>query len=113
MKITYDNFLTALCSYIDSDIMEKLPRNRRLLLGIAIMALPAYLTNKVRTYSELLKTLNIIDGDFVDLDELEATGKQLLEKYGNYEMKLMDLTIAITQDDICRLCQSARNLANS
>jgi hypothetical protein len=113
MKITYDSFLTALCSYIDSDIMEKLPRNRRLLLGIAIMALPAWLTNKIRNYSELLETLNIIDGDFVDLDELEAVGKQLLEKYGNYELKLMDLAITITQDDICRLCQSARNLANS
>jgi hypothetical protein len=113
MRISYDNFLTALCSYIDTAIMEKLPRNRRLLLGIAIMALPAWLTNKVRTYSELLETLHIIDGDFIDLDELEATGKTLLEKYGNYELNLMDIAITITEDDICRLCQSARNLANS
>lgn len=112
MRISYDHFLTALCSFVETEIMEKLPRNRRLLLGVAIIALPSWLTKKVREYSELLDTLNIMEDDQIDIDELEELGKKLLTKYGNYEIKLMDLVINITADDVCRLCQSARNLAN-
>lgn len=113
MKISYDNFLTALCSFVETDIMEKLPRNRRLLLGVAIIALPSWLTKKVRDYSELLDALNVMDDNHIDIDELEELGKKLLTKYGNYEIKLMDLSILITADDVSRLCQVARNLANT
>ena len=111
MRVKFDTFTTAVCKYIDTDIINKAPRNRRLLLGVAVMATPNFLSKKCKEYNQLLSSLGIIDEDNkVDLDSLESVGTELMDKYGSYQMKLLDMEINITKDDISRLCQMCRNM---
>lgn len=111
MKIRFDSFTTALCSYMETDIIEKLPQNRKLLMGVAVMAIPIMLSKKVNDYSELLCSLNVVDCDnYVDIDVLEDIGYKLIDKYGSYQMKFMDITINISKDDITKLCASCRTI---
>ena len=111
MRVKFDTFTTAVCKYIDTDIINKAPRNRRLLLGVAVMATPNFLSKKCKEHCQLLSSLGIIDEDNkVDLDSLESVGTELMDKYGSYQMKILDMEINITKDDISRLCQMCRNM---
>lgn len=111
MKVKFDSFTTALCSYVETDIIGKLPQNKKLLMGIAVMAIPLLLSKKVNDYSELLCTLGVMDSsNCVDVDILEDTGYQLMDKYGSYQIKLMDMLIDITKDDITKLCALCRRI---
>lgn len=111
MKIKFDTFTTAVCKYIDTDIINKAPRNRRLLLGVAVMATPNFLTQKARDYNKLLSSLEVIDEDNkIDIDTLESVGTELMNKYGSYQLKILDMAIDITRDDVSRLCQLCRNM---
>ncbi len=109
--ITFDNFSSAVCKYMDTDIINKAPRNRRLLLGVAVMATPSFLEKKAKEYKQLLLALNVMDEDNnIDVDSLESVGTELINKYGSYQLKVLDIEINITKDDIARLCQMCRNM---
>lgn len=109
MKVTFDIFTTALCSYIDSDIIAKLPNNKRFLMGVAVMAIPLILSKKVNDYSDILCTLGVMDEEnCIDVDNLEEVATKLMNKYGCYQFKLMDLLVDVKEDDILKLCAKCR-----
>lgn len=110
MKISFDTFKTVVCRYMDTDIIDKAPRNRRLLLGIGVMLAPSFLDKQVNAYLPVLCTLNVIDEDKqINVDTLEDVATKLIDKYGSYQMKLLDITVDITREDVIKFCQMCRN----
>lgn len=110
MKIPFDTFKTVVCRYMDTDIIDKAPRNRRLLLGIGVMLAPTFLDKQVNEHLSLLCTLGVIDEEKqVDVDTLEDVTTKLIDKYGSYQMNVLDMTIDLTKEDVAKLSQMCRN----
>lgn len=95
---------------MDADIVHKAPQNRRLLLGAISLVAPSVLDKKVREFLPVLQTMGIMDGEgMVDVDRLETLCVDLVKKYGRYEMKIVDVTVSIGEEDIRRFLTICRN----
>lgn len=111
MVVSFDSFTTAIGAYIESEIVQKAPSNRRLLLGAVAMVAPAIVARKANDYSQYVKAIGMIDEEGnIEIDALEDMGTKLIEKYGQYQFKLLDVSVNITKEDVISFCQMLRNM---
>ncbi len=111
VMIPFDAFKAAVCEYLEANLVQRTPQNRRILAGgFVMLVVPMFLEKKVRALQPYLVELELMDGEgMVNVDKMETVGVDLLKKYGRYEMKVWDLDVAVDEDDIRRFATMCRN----
>ena len=79
-------------------------------LGAIALVAPSFLDKQIQDHSSILQTMGIMDEQkMVDVDRLESLCVDLVKKYGRYEMKILDVSITIGEEDVRRFLTICRN----
>lgn len=113
--VEFASFMEALGSYIDTEIVQKAPRDRRMSMGVVALAAPMVLTRKANENAGLLRDMGLVDESMaVDVDALEDFLSKLMDRYGPYRFEIPKpfggLSVELTKDDVARFCQTCRNI---
>lgn len=109
MKVTLEALKTAICSFMDSDIISKAPQNKRFLFGAVTMMLPHIVDDKYHELMPYLKTMELVcDDGMIDIDKAEMEIVKIMDKYGSYSITMLGATISLNQADVHHLAELAR-----
>lgn len=111
MIVRLDSIKKAVCSFMETEILSKVPNGKKLVVGALIMMTPKYIDMK---YNELypyiaMMELGTEDGQ-IDIDKADKTITDLMAKYGGYEMNLLGTTVKLGQADIHRIAELSKAL---
>lgn len=113
VMISFDVFKAAVCEYLEANLVQRTPQNRRILAGgFVMLVVPLFLKKKVKALHPYLVELELMDGEgMVNVDRLEELGVDLVRRYGSFQMKVLDVGVSIGEDDVRKLatlCRSAQ-----
>ena len=111
MVVRLDSLKKAVCSFIETEILSKVPNGKKIVIGAMIMVVPKFIDIK---YKELYPYISMMelgteDGQ-LDIDKAEKTLSELMTKYGGYSMDLLGTTITFNQSDIHRIAELSKAL---
>lgn len=111
MTIDLDKLKTALCSFMDTEIISKVPVGRKVLFGGATLVLPFWVDEKFMQLLPSLKMMGIgsEDGTF-DLDKVEQELTKLMDKYGRLQISVLGRDIALDQNDVHKIADLCRSI---
>lgn len=111
MTIDLDKLKTALCSFMDTEIISKVPVGRKVLFGAATMALPYWVDDKFMELLPYLKRMGMGSEDgTLDLDRVEQELTKLMDKYGRLQISVLGRDIALDQSDVQKIADLCRKL---
>lgn len=109
MVISIDSVKKAIVTYMDTEIMPKIPSGSRLPFGACIMIAPKVIDMKYKDYQPFIQAMEIGTAEgSIDIDRAESTLCDLMSKYGNFSRDLLGTRICLDQSDIHRLAEIAR-----